>query len=258
MKNLFHKSFLSLTIILFNSIVAEADSYPDYAREKNIHNQITSYIFDSDIVELRSKLEQNFNLLATESSSDTSILLLHGRGLHPSEPNIIDPLRVDLINVGYNVFSLQLPVLEKGKSYNEYVKIFKYSDTRIESALNYIDSKKIIIIAHSCGAHMLLSFIDNMGIGNISGIVLLGAGAVDKGQAMKTDINLSNYKIPVLNIFAEYDHNSVKQFADVLKLQYSSSQDKYLNTLEVNGADHNYKDQTYLLIESVKKWLKAL
>ena len=84
MKNLFHKSFLSLTIILFSSIVAEADSYPDYAREKNIHNQITSYIFDSDIVELRSKLEQNFNLLATESSSDTSILLLHGRGLHPS------------------------------------------------------------------------------------------------------------------------------------------------------------------------------
>ena len=56
MKNLFHKSFLSLTIILFNSIVVEADSYPDYAREKNIHSQITSYIFDYDIVELRSKL----------------------------------------------------------------------------------------------------------------------------------------------------------------------------------------------------------
>ena len=127
MKNLFRKLFLSLTIFLFNSIVAVAGSYPDYTREKNIHNQITSYIFDSDIVELSSKLEHKFNLLATDSSSDTSILLLHGRGLHPSEPNIIDPLRVDLINVGYNVFSLQLPVLEKGKSYNDYFKIFKYN-----------------------------------------------------------------------------------------------------------------------------------
>ncbi len=258
MKNLFRKLFFSLTIILFNSIVADAGSYPDYTREKNIHNQITSYIFDSDIVELSSKLEQKFNLLATDSSSDTSILLLHGRGLHPSEPNIIDPLRVDLINVGYNVFSLQLPVLEKGKSYNDYFKIFKFSDTRIESALNYIDSKKNIIIAHSCGAHMLLSFIDNIGIGNISGIILLGAGAVDKDQVMKTDINLSSYKISVLNIYAQHDHNSVKQFADVLNVQYSSTQDKYLNTLEVNDADHNYKDQTFILIESVKKWLKAL
>ena len=58
MKNLFRKLFFSLTIILFNSIVADAGSYPDYTREKNIHNQITSYIFDSDIVELSSKLEQ--------------------------------------------------------------------------------------------------------------------------------------------------------------------------------------------------------
>ena len=258
MKNLFLKLFLSLTIILFNSNVTKSESYPDYTREKNIHNQITSYIFDSDIVELSSKLEEKFNLLATDSSSDISILFLHGRGLHPSEPDVIEPLRIDLINVGYNVFSLQLPVLEKGKSYYDYVKIFKFSDTRIKSALNYINSKKNIIIAHSCGAHMLLSFIDNIGIDNISGIILLGAGAVDKGQVMNTDINLSSYMIPTLNIYAEYDHNSVKQFADVLRLQYSSSKGEYLNTLEVTGADHNYKDQTNVLIESVKKWLKAL
>ena len=257
MKILLYKaSFILISIILITYEV-RADDMPNYEREKSLHNQFTSYVFDSDIIELHSKLESKFNLLSADNSSDTSVLLLHGRGLHPSEPNTIDPIRVELIEDNYNVYSLQLPVLAKGKTYYDYLKIIKYSDARIHSALKHIKSKSVVIIAHSCGSHMLLSYIENMGIDNISKIILLGAGAVDKNQIMTTNLKLSSLRLPIFNIYAEYDHNSVKLFADNLKLEFSDLPDSLLNTIEVKDAGHDYNNQTYLLIETVKKWLKS-
>ena len=114
MMNLFRKKnyFLAVFFLFASNILAE--SLPDYSRENNINEQITSFVFDSDIIELSSQLEDKFNLVSHINSSDTSILLLHGRGEHPTEPNVINPLRTHLIDKNYNVYSLQLPVLSKG------------------------------------------------------------------------------------------------------------------------------------------------
>ena len=258
MINLSHKSYtLLFSFIIFSSIV-KAGNVPDYDRELNINEQITSYVFDSDIIELNNNLEDKFNIISSFNSFDSSILLLHGRGLHPTEPNIINPLRLDLLEADHNIYSLQLPVLEKGKTYNDYYEIFRYSDARILSAIKHIESKNIIIIAHSCGAHMLLSFIKRNSIENISGIVMLGAGAVDKDQHILDDVDLSEYQFPILNIYGEYDHGSVKDFADNLKIKYLLESNDLLKTIEVKDADHNYTNKTYILIESVKQWLKSL
>tara|TARA_Y100000741_G_scaffold194306_1_gene147731 strand:- start:15 stop:791 length:777 start_codon:yes stop_codon:yes gene_type:complete len=257
MNILLHKASFILISIIFITNKVSADDMPNYEREKSLHNQFTSYVFDADIIELHSKLENKFNLLSTDNSSETSVLLLHGRGLHPSEPNIIDPIRVELIENNYNVYSLQLPVLAKDKTYYDYLKIIKYSDARIHSSINFIKSKNIVVIAHSCGVHMLFSYIENIGINNISKIILLGAGAVDKNQVMKIIPKLSSLRLPILNIYAEYDHNSVKLFADNLKLEFSYLPESRLNTIEVEDAGHDYNNQSYLLIETVKKWLKS-
>ena len=85
----------------------------------------------------------------------------------------------------------------------------------------------------------------------------MGAGAVDKNQVMKTNLKLSSLRLPILNIYAEYDHNSVKLFADNLKLEFSYLPESRLNTIEVEDAGHDYNNQSYLLIETVKKWLKS-
>ena len=97
MNILLHKASFILISIIFITNKVSADDMPNYEREKSLHNQFTNYVFDADIIELHSKLENKFNLLSTDNSSETSVLLLHGRGLHPSEPNIIDPIRVELI-----------------------------------------------------------------------------------------------------------------------------------------------------------------
>jgi hypothetical protein len=250
--NLSHKrKYFLITSFLFSMTVL-AEPSPDYYRENNINEQITSFVFDSDIIELTSQLENQFNLVSHVNSSDISILLLHGRGLHPTEPDVINPLRIDLLEKDYNVYSLQLPVLAKGKTYNDYFEIFRYSDARIQSSIDYMQSKKIFIIAHSCGSHMLLSFIKNNSSENIHGIVFLGAGAVDKNQFMLDDISFSNYEGLLLNIYGEDDHASVKSFADRLESIYPT-----VESLEIKGADHNYINESDILIESVNQWLKS-
>ena len=257
MMNLQLRLNIIIMIFLFVSDVS-ANETPDYIREKNIDDQITSYIFDAEISELDSLLEKKFNLVFNNNSSDTSILLLHGRGLHPTEPNVIDPLRIELSESNYNVFSLQLPVLAKGQTYYDYHKIFPYSDARIETAIKNINSSNIIIIAHSCGANMLLSFLENISLSGITGIVLLSAGAVDKDQIILNKVDLSLYKLPILNIYGELDHNSVKVFADNLEQVFTSTTKSSLQIIEVKNTDHNYSDSTAFLIQSVKKWLKSL
>ena len=250
--NLFRKKnyFLIIPFLFASNLLA--DSFPNHSRENNINEQITSFVFDSDIIELSSQLENKFNLVSHINSSDTSILLLHGRGLHPTEPNVINPLRTHLLDKNYNVYSLQLPVLSKGKTYNDYFEMFSYSDARIQSSIDYIGPKKIFIIAHSCGAHMLLSFMKNNSSKNISGIILIGAGAVDKDQFILDDIDLTYYKGSLLNVYGENDHNSVKSFADRLKSEYP-----VFESLEVQDADHNYLNESDILIELVNQWLKS-
>ena len=84
-----------------------------------------------------------------------------------------------------------MPVLKKQSTYSEYTKIFYDSDERISSALEHIykTNNKVIIIAHSCGVHMLMSFIQNKNLtNNISSLVLIGSGAVDKGENLFTNI----------------------------------------------------------------------
>ena len=129
--NLFlrYSSVLLLSIIL---ISCQAEIVPDYDREQNIKDQILDYIIDADLVTLQSSIGNEFILMENlNSNSSTSILLLHGRGSHPDEPNIINPLRTNLDMT--SIYSLQLPVLSKGKTYREYSSIFKYSTNKFLS-----------------------------------------------------------------------------------------------------------------------------
>ena len=99
---------------------------------------------------------------------------------------------------------------------------------------------------------MLLSFMKNNSSKNILGIILIGAGAVDKDQFILDDIDLSHYEESLLNVYGENDRNSVKSFADRLKSEYPA-----VESLEVKDADHYYLNESDILIELVNQWLKS-
>jgi len=257
--NLYLKISYSLILVFFILTDIYADIIPSKVREENINNQIIEYIFDADVIKISSRIENNFNLISNQNSeSKYSILLLHGRGLYPTEPNVIDPLRISFVEEGIDTYSLQLPVLDKGESYNEYKQIFKYSDARITSAINFIEPKKLIIIAHSCGAHMLMSWAKQNNIKNLAGFILIGAGAVDKNQKMVDGLDYSIINIPILNIYGEYDHGSVKTHATIFNDAVRDKNDSVSKNIEIKGSDHNHLNESNLLVDIVNSWLKSL
>ena len=252
MKNLLLKvTFLS--ICLGSCSLLPRIITPDYARETSLNYQSESTSFDSEFTTLLSNKGEKFNLLYHENESeDQAILLLHGRGLYPNEPLVMNPL-IEILNKEYNVYSIQLPVLKKNATYSEYVKLFSYSDSRIKKTLNYIEttSSKVIVIAHSCGAHMLSSFLKKYQ-NKIHKVILISAGAVDKDQTPLPYYDYSLFDGKILNILGDKDHNSVKHFAEyILSLNIKNFQN-----IIISDAGHYYKGKISSLATQVNKWLK--
>ena len=226
---------------------------PDYARETSLNYQSESTSFDAEFRTLFSKKVEKFNMLYhKDESKDQAILLLHGRGLYPNEPLVMNPL-IEILNKEYNVYSIQLPVLKKNATYSEYVKLFSYTDSRIKKTLNYIEptSSSIVVIAHTCGAHMLSSFLKKHQ-NKIDKVILISAGAVDKDQTPLPYYDYSLFDGQILNILGDKDHNSVKHFAEyILSLNIKDFQN-----IIISDADHYYKGKTSSLTMQVNKWLK--
>jgi len=242
---------LILILFLVSSCAKEVE--PNYLRELNLNEQFVQEQFDADLVKVELSDNRNFAMLQNVEGKRQPILLLHGRGLYPNEPLVMNPIREGLMSE-YNVFSIQLPVLEKGATYYKYKKIFSYSNERISAALEKIHSEygKVIVIAHSCGAHMLSSYLDMHGGEYLESVILLSAGAVDKNQ-IATFFNYSLLDFKLLNIFGEFDHNSVIKHNDYL----TSLKSEHITHQMLTDADHYYRDQSESLLLVLKKWLMS-
>ena len=229
---------------------------PDKSRESMIYEQSLSEIFDGKHLYIDYKFGKYSMLEVYNEDHNTAVLFLHGRGLSPNEQNLAYPVRVTLSNL-YNTYSLQLPVLKKQSTYLEYTKIFYDSDERILSALEHIYKKnnKVIIIAHSCGVHMLMSFIQNKNFtNNISSLVLIGSGAVDKGEKLIYKYPYGKIKVPILDLFGENDFNLVLENANERKQLIKETSAKS-QQIKIKSSDHYHTDNSERVITFVKKWL---
>ena len=229
---------------------------PDKSRESMIYEQSLSEIFDGKHLYIDYKFGKYSMLEVYNEEHKTAVLFLHGRGLSPNEQNLAYPVRVTLSNL-YNTYSLQLPVLKKQSTYLEYTKIFYDSDERILSALEHIYKKnnKVIIIAHSCGVHMLMSFIQNKNFTNhISSLILIGSGAVDKGEKLIYEYPYGKIQVPILDLFGENDFNLVLKNANKRKQLIKETSAKS-QQIKIKSSDHYHTDNSERVITFVKKWL---
>ena len=253
--------FLPFYLLISYSNITLGNDIPNYDREKNISKQILGEIFYGEIEVISSNLKEEFAMIEYASpENDKAILLLHGRGLNPNEENIIQPLRVELFDEGYNTYSIQLPVLEKGKTYYDYRKIFKYSDERINASIKKVleSNKNLIIIAHSCGVHMLMSWARKHKNNSVKAFILIGSGAVDLGQKILWPYPYSRIKSPILDVYGENDYKSIKINALERFKNIENSSNEKSNQVKILGSDHYHRDNTDELLKAVKQWLKTL
>lgn len=252
---------LSTLFFLFsiNSVMAGAD----LEREKRLGEQIVDAIFDGEPMHLKADGHE-FLAIHMESEAEEikgAAIILHGRGLHPDWESVVQPLRTALPEQGWETLSIQLPVLDKEAKYFDYVPLFPESYPRLEAAIAYLreqGARRIVLIAHSCGAHMAMNWIDDNGDSAIDAYIGIGMGATDFQQPMAKPFPLARMKVPVLDIHGSKDYPAVLRMAAERKAMMDQAGNPQSAQLMIDGAEHYFNGHNAPLVEAVSDWLNGL
>ena len=241
--------------------VATAADQPDFAREARLAEQIVDAIFDGEPEWLQADGREFLGIYTRSDDPATGVLILHGRGFHPDWADTVGPLRVGLVERGYSTLALQMPVLEKQAKYYDYLPIFRYAHARIEAGIEFLRERgheRIVLVAHSCGAHMALDWIDRAGDGGIDAFVGLGMGATDYRQPMPRPFPLASMRVPVLDLYGSYEYPAVIRMAPERAHAIAAAGNPRSSQQVLAGADHYFSNQGEPLVAAVADWIDSL
>lgn len=252
------KTGLFLLSLLFSVSMVSAS---DLEREKRLYDQIVDAILDGDPEMIEANGHEFLGIYTEADEPRGAVLILHGRGFHPDWADAINPLRVGLVDHNWNSLSIQLPVLEKTAKYYDYVPVFSEATPRIEAAIDFLKQKgnqKIILIAHSCGAHMAMQYVREKGEAGFDAFVGIGMGATDYQQPMLEPLPLNKIKKPVLDVYGGDDYPAVHRLAGLRAQQMQDEGNPHSQQVVIPGANHYFTDMGDVLVETVANWLEKL
>lgn len=248
---------------MFLVTVHQSVSASDIAREQRMASEIVDSILDGDAVYLKSGNHEFLNIY-TETDAESpagAVIILHGRGYHPNWEEVVRPLRVGLLDTGWNTLSMQMPVLEKTAKFYDYVPVLDESFPRIEAGIDYLKQQgnsKIILIAHSCSVHMVMAWVDAGHFKDIDAYVGIGMGATDYKQPMAKPFPLDKIKVPVFDIYGDEEYPAVLRGAVDRKKLIEQAGNKKSKQQSIPHANHYFTDQGEALLEAVSNWLGSL
>ena len=255
--------------VMFLFLLSQA-SASDLGREKRMADEIIDAILDGEAVFLNADGHEFLGIYTESAEAPDATrgvaIILHGRGFHPDWQDTVNPLRVGLTESGWNTLSVQMPVLEKQAKYYDYEPLFPEAIPRIESAIAYARRQikqqssggKVVLIAHSCGAHMAMAWANVDSFESVDAYVGIGMGATDYKQPMRHPFPLDKLKFPVLDVYAESDYPAVLRMApERLDMIREAGNDKSSQVV-IEEADHYYVDRGEALTEAISQWLKQL
>ena len=264
----FIKTIVIYVTVFFISISPAGAS--DLQREKRIAEEIVDAILDGHAVFLNAGGHEFLSIYTQADEVKGTAIILHGRGFHPDWQDAINPLRVGLAESGWNTLSVQMPVLEKQAKYYDYVPLFPEALPRIDEAIKYVRSQfegdrgdfKVVLIAHSCGAHMAMAWVEAQSSGGashkIDAYVGIGMGATDYQQTMEHPFPLDKLTIPVLDVYAENDYPAVLKNAPLRLSMVKSAGNKKSGQVMVDDAGHYYANRGEELTRVINQWLNDL
>ena len=250
--------FVPILFLLFSGSLIASDEL----REARLVEEIETNLFDGEVISLGSDDEQFAAVeMISEDPPRGGIILLHGRGFHADWPENIGPLRVGRSEAGWQTLSLQLPVLEKTAKYFDYLPVLPEAGPRLDAAIAHLSEQgisPIILLAHSCGAHMAMLWLESSKGKEIDGFVGIGMGATDYKQPMQHPFPFASLDIPVLDIYGENDYPAVHRLAPqrlALMTQGGNARSKQIMLPE---ADHYFVDHPDEMTAAISSWLGAV
>ena len=231
----------------------------DLAKEKRWADQVVDALLDGEAVYLNDG-RTDFLAIETESedAGSRAAIVMHGTGVHPNWPTVVQPLRVRLTEAGWHTLSIQMPVLANEAEHAEYAAIYDWVPGRIDAAVDYLREKGIdtvVLAAHSQGATMS-SYYLSRNPSSASAFVAIGMGATQKDSHVNSAKSLESINIPVLDLYGSEDLPGVLDTAD--KRKRSAAHNQGYRQLVIDGAGHFFDNENDELIEAISQWLDSL
>ena len=249
-----------LSIVLFPTTSASGATKSDLDKERRWEAQIVPELMVGDAIKLKAN-DLEFLGLYTPSSTEKShggVLLIHGIGLHPAWPDIIEPLRSHLPEHGWHTLSIQMPILRNEAEPKDYVPLMDEAPARIQAGVDFLKKqglRNIVIIAHSLGTAMAGYYLTNKPDPSVRAYVGISMGYFPFDKRFDTTLALEKLRMPVLDIYGGQDLDDILRNAGRRKQAALKAKNKAYEQIKIEGASHFFTNMDDTLVKRIRGWL---
>lgn len=255
-KPLYKLLLIALTAVF--SLTAQATSKSDLAKEKRWENQIVDSLIVGESVKLNANGVEFLGLYAEPSSdySKGAVIILHGIGAHPAWPDVVNPLRMELPDLGWHTLSLQMPILHNTAKPEEYSPLFPEVPARIKAGITFLKSKginNIVLSGHSMGTVMASYYLATQNEQDIKVFAIIsGDMGIPQQPHMNSLEHFRNIKnIHIVDVHGSDDHKRVLDTIAIRKPMGNKLHNKRYQPLKINGANHFYRTKRNDLVNGL-------
>ena len=248
---------------IFSTIMVLPAQATDSAKEERWANQVTDFLIDGEPEWLEANGKKFLGIYTPASTDKTTgaVILLHGRGVHPDWPQVIQPLRSQLPDKGWATLSLQMPVLPNNAYDRDYVPLFKEVPERINAGLDFLSQQNInniVLMGHSLGANMASDFLARQGDRRVNafvGIGMMGLKQPAGYRVLDNVASLQKIKLPVLDIYGSKTNDKVLYTADRRARVIKRTGHIHSRQIKIDGSNHFFQGYEDILLNNIATWL---
>ena len=219
---------------------------PDDARELRWAEEVAPQVVVGEVVWLATPQRARvLALYADVPSARGAVVVVHGLGVHP-DWGLNGALRTRLADHGIATMSVQMPVLDKDATREQYRALYPVAGQRIAAAVRALRERgiaKVAVVSHSLGAGMVDAWLAGPDATAIAAWVPIGM-LVDFARAPRE---------PVLDVVAGSDFPEVLASARLRTPRLP--RDRCSRLVVVPGTDHYFDTATEPLVGIVVPFL---
>jgi pimeloyl-ACP methyl ester carboxylesterase len=254
-------STIALTVLIALSAGVSAS---DLDKEKRWADQVIEAIFDGEPIWLNNSSDEGSHdflgiYTPAEEDHNRAVIIMHGTGIHPDWQQVIQPLRVGLIEYNWNTLSIQMPVLANDAAYIDYAPLYDEVAPRIEAAIKYLKdngNKEIVLIGHSQGSAMAAYYLATSKQ-SVAGFVAIGMAAFADEPRMDSLNALRKIHVPVLDLYGKEDLENIVASASKRTAAAKQAGNKKYTQLVIEG-NHFFDGNEAALVDTVADWLDSI
>ena len=250
---------LIVSILFICLLFQGAVEASDLVREQRITEQIEEAIMVGEPLRLQAG-QLTFMAIHAEAETDSprgGVVILHGRGAHPDWVDVVQPLRSELPEFGWETLSLQMPVAASDAGDGAYRALVPEAFPRIGAGVKYFNDRgieNILLLGHSLGARMALDYMAVQNPDEVKALILVGLSVhqEENGAALSS---MEKLAIPVLDIYGSRDLDAVRLTVRERAGAARRGGNQAYRQIEIQGADHFFNGLSDTLVARVRAWI---